>query len=125
MPIKPENRARYPKNWKEIRQKILERAGHKCEQCGLPNHVWGYRLPGGEFMNVLDPLAPDTFRGKHAAEKLFQIVLTIAHLDHVPENCAEKNLKAMCQRCHLRYDSEHHRKNAKATREAKKCTPGR
>lgn len=23
----------YPKNWKEIRQKILERAGNKCEMC--------------------------------------------------------------------------------------------
>jgi hypothetical protein len=32
------------------------------------------------------------------------VVLTVAHLDHTPENCADDNLKAMCQRCHNRYD---------------------
>ena len=26
MPIKPENKSRYPKNWKQIRNSILERA---------------------------------------------------------------------------------------------------
>lgn len=33
MPIKPENRARYPKNWKAIRVEILERAW--CQRCHL------------------------------------------------------------------------------------------
>ena len=31
MPIKPENRKRYPTNWKEIRKDILKRADNKCE----------------------------------------------------------------------------------------------
>ena len=31
MPIKPENRARYPKDWRGIRLAILVRAGHRCE----------------------------------------------------------------------------------------------
>lgn len=31
MPIKPENKGRYPKNWKEIRQQILQRANNRCE----------------------------------------------------------------------------------------------
>lgn len=31
MPIHPENRARYPKDWKAIREQVLERAAHKCE----------------------------------------------------------------------------------------------
>lgn len=34
MPIKPELRHLYPKNWKEIRQRILERAHNCCEFCG-------------------------------------------------------------------------------------------
>lgn len=34
------------------------------------------------------------------------IVLTVAHLDHDPSNCAEDNLKALCQRCHNRYDAK-------------------
>lgn len=38
------------------------------------------------------------------------------HIDDYPENCADNNLRHMCQRCHLRYDSSHHQKNARVTR---------
>lgn len=31
MPIKPDNKARYPADWKQIRAKILERAQNRCE----------------------------------------------------------------------------------------------
>jgi hypothetical protein len=32
MPLSPENRKRYPKNWKtEMRPAMLARAGHRCE----------------------------------------------------------------------------------------------
>lgn len=46
------------------------------------------------------------------------IVLTIAHLDHQPENCADDNLRAMCQRHHLAHDVEHHKTTAYMTRRA-------
>jgi hypothetical protein len=49
-------------------------------------------------------------------------VLTIAHRDHAPENCDDENLFAAYQRCHLAYDAEHHRRNAPATRRARKAT---
>ena len=97
MPIKPENKARYPKNWKEIRAKILERADNKCE--GSPD------FPHYRVENY----------SKHI-ETGSKVVLTIAHLDHIPENCDENNLRAWCQRCHLNYDKHHHAKNAHATR---------
>lgn len=35
------------------------------------------------------------------------------------ENCADENLRAMCQRCHLTYDAAHHAENARQTRRAK------
>lgn len=40
------------------------------------------------------------------------IVLTIAHLDHDPENwdVPDDRLAALCQRCHLRYDRENNNK---------------
>jgi hypothetical protein len=44
------------------------------------------------------------------------VVLTVAHLNHTPEDCRDENLKAMCQRCHLRYDLKHHQQNAYQTR---------
>jgi len=102
MPIKPENKKRYPKNWKQIREEVLERANHCCE--GSPKYpdcrVANYRL---------HPVTNS------------KIVLTIAHLDHMPENNGEPgnrpNLKAWCQRCHNTYDMPHRMKNAKLTRE--------
>jgi hypothetical protein len=30
MPIRPENKDRYPVNWKEIRAAVLKRAGNRC-----------------------------------------------------------------------------------------------
>jgi 5-methylcytosine-specific restriction endonuclease McrA len=32
------------------------------------------------------------------------VVLTVAHLDHQPENVDPNNLRAWCQRCHNTYD---------------------
>jgi 5-methylcytosine-specific restriction endonuclease McrA len=111
MPIKPENKHRYPKNWKQIRAAILERAGHRCERCGVPNHVWRPRKREA-WTDDIGQAETWAMEG----EKVSMIVLTIAHLDHVPENCAPGNLAAMCQRCHLRYDAGHHRKTAYKTR---------
>ena len=32
------------------------------------------------------------------------VVLACCHLDHDPTNCADANLAALCQRCHLAHD---------------------
>lgn len=113
MPIKPENAARYPKHWKEIRQEILERAGHKCEQCGVPNYWYRCRDTGHVSQLKREDL-DQTY-----------IVLTIAHRDHVPENVGtagnRPNLAAWCQKCHLAYDHDHHMRNAHATRRNRKA----
>jgi hypothetical protein len=41
MPIRPENRDRYPKDWPAISTRICERAGNRCEFCDVPNHQLG------------------------------------------------------------------------------------
>ena len=97
MPIKPENRRRYPKDWREIRRAILARAGDRCE--GSP------RYPDCRELNG----QPHSVTGSN-------VVLTVAHLDHTPEHCDPANLRAWCQRCHNTYDAQHRRRNAYATR---------
>lgn len=86
MPIRPEMRARYPKDWK-TRSRFVRfyRARNRCEWCkaenGKPHPVTGSR-----------------------------VVLTTAHVhDHRPEACSLLNLAALCQRCHNRHDMEHRR----------------
>jgi hypothetical protein len=111
MPIKPENAGRYPKDWKRISAAIRERAGNRCEcegECGLHRDH-----PGPRRCCELNGEPAKWAKGK--------VVLTVAHLNHQPEDCRPENLKAMCQRCHLRYDQEHHQRNAHETRRRKKA----
>lgn len=78
----PVDYSKYPPNWKtEIRPRILERANNCCEECEAENY-------------------------KEHPETGARVILTIAHLDHDPENwdVADDRLKALCQRCHLNYD---------------------
>jgi len=126
MPIDYKN---YPANWKtEIRPAILERANNCCEFCGVHNHSDGFRNKEGRFYTTefiieeLESTGLDMFDDElsHCIQndgkaKPIKIVLTIAHLDHDTTNNDPTNLKALCQRCHNRYDIEHRKENRKKT----------
>lgn len=108
MPILPENRARYPKDWPVISHRIrFERAGGRCEcegECGIDH--------GGRC---------DARHGLPHPVTGSKVVLTTMHLNHVPEDCDDANLKAGCQRCHLRYDRHHHAATRKRRTEERKA----
>lgn len=123
MPIRPENKDRYPAEWDQIRARIQQRAGNRCEVCGVKNHAWGWRAQHGEFREIsgytkhliIEEIRRESSRRRWieppfvwSGHKVIKIVCTTAHLDHVPEHCKDDNLKFMCQRCHLAYDAEHH-----------------
>lgn len=110
MPIRPENRGRYPGNWKNIRQIILARAGDRCEFCDLPNRTWKNKITGATTQDI--GLVEAWRLDGHRAVR---IVLTIAHLDHMPEHNDPANLRALCQRCHNRHDQSHRIANAAKT----------
>ena len=88
MPIRASERERYPADWPAISRRIRERESNACKWCGATN---------GE---------PHPVTGS-------RVVLTVAHLDHQPENCADDNLAALCQKCHNRYDAPHRRQGIK------------
>lgn len=104
MPIRPEERARYPKDWRHISYRIrTARALGRCEcagECGHSHHAGRCPARNGENHPITGS----------------KVVLTVAHLDHQPEHCEDDNLKAMCQRCHLAYDCEHHRQTRRSRR---------
>ena len=108
MPIRPENRDRYPPDWPEISARIrFERAGGRCEctgQCGV-EHSSQDLIPGRCTAR----------HGEAHPVTSSRVVLTVAHLDHTPENCDPDNLRAMCQRCHLTYDRKQHATTAYMT----------
>lgn len=103
MPIKPENRARYPADWKQIVAQVRERSGDRCEG---------------------SPAFPDcrAANGQPHPETGSKVVLTTAHLNHRPEECGLENLRHWCQRCHLVYDAKHHAETAYATRKERANT---
>lgn len=122
MPIKPENRHRYPANWPQIRERIRARSGDKCEWCGVQNHAVGYRTPTGDFV-MLGTTPEDAGTSCDAAEadgfKVIRIILTVAHVhDHNPENCDDDNLAHLCQRCHNKHDAPMRRQHAAQSRKA-------
>jgi hypothetical protein len=100
-PIKPENAAKYPPDWIQIRADVLFVAGNHCQ--GTPQHP-DCRAANGE---------PHPETGS-------RVVLTIAHMDHDEENSDRRNLRALCQRCHLHWDHGQHLANAAATRRGRK-----
>lgn len=118
--------------WRGIWYWLLTRAGFKCEACGIPQYAVGYRVHG-EFIPARGngpqdaagqgrswpSSAPLTYReaceladarhdsggGKHDADghRWIVVVLTIAHLDHDPQNTDHTNLRILCQQCHARH----------------------
>lgn len=105
MPIRPEMRGRYPKDWDQISFRIrTERAGGRCECTG-----WCGAVPHEEGRCGALNGQPHPLTGS-------KVVLTVAHKDHNPANCDPDNLVAACQRCHLSYDADEHRRQASHTR---------
>jgi hypothetical protein len=97
MPITKENRARYPSDWRAISTHVKTEAAWKCEWCDVEHGAIVQR--DGRSVTI---------------------VLTVAHLDHTPENCDRTNLAALCQQCHNRYDVKHRQGNASKTRDRKR-----
>jgi len=136
----PINYSLYAKNWKtEIRPAILRRANNCCEKCGVGNYAavrWDKeskeweRACGNIHVDAIG-MGDCTYKearilcdfwneSSDGEGKWIVICLTIAHLDHNINNNNYSNLSALCQRCHINHDKDHHRQNAKETIEKKK-----
>lgn len=109
------NPKHYPADWKEVSLSIrTKRSGGRCEcdgECGV-GHA---------------PRRCIERNGKDAIYANGKVMLTVAHLNaeggicQCEPRCSNpSHLKAMCQRCHLRYDLKRHQENAAASRAAKK-----
>lgn len=90
----------YPPNWKQIALSIKEGCGWICQFCGMQ-----CRKPGEAF---------DTHKR----------TMRVAHLNHTPMDVRLDNLRGLCSACHLRYDAQHHARNAAATRRRRQREQG-
>lgn len=138
MPIKAENLALYPADWKQISLEAKERAGWKCQHPGClarqysigiwhivdRAHQWAEQYPPEKTYGEARKVAAEAWwEAQHVGGKpCIVIVLTTAHLNHDPTDCRPENLAALCQRHHLAHDHHHHQANAQATRRARAGT---
>jgi len=113
VPIRPERRYFYPIDWPIISRQIrFGRAKGRCEGCGRPHGRLICQLVDGRWFDDLSGMWRDD-RGEpvewpdmveQAEQQRRRIWLGTAHLDQDPGNSVVSNLKALCQRCHLRHD---------------------
>ncbi len=127
---------KYPTNWKtEIVPKVKARDNNSCAFCGVKNYSVGYRqnskfvpTAGNEWhdkagngeLSYKEARELVKHSNEFADDNLIVIVLTVAHLNHDINNNDLSNLKALCQKCHLDYDKDHHKKNSRETLKKKK-----
>lgn len=127
---------KYPPNWKtEIVPQVKARDNNCCAFCGVKNYSVGYRSSSNFIPTAGNEMHDKAGNGelsykearelvKHCNEfcedNLIVIVLTVAHLNHDINDNNLSNLKALCQKCHLDYDKEHHKKNSRQTLKNKK-----
>lgn len=133
----PVNYEDYPENWfSEIRPRILSRANGCCEKCKARQFSVYVVSQSGEFICRFKEKYESRKAAKANFEKLEKkyyarysdlaiekgideyeplifriVVLTIAHLDQNRENNSDENLKALCQRCHVRHDAQYRKQN--------------
>lgn len=124
MPIRPENRLRYPPDWKTVVvPRIRKRSEDRCECLGECGRQHGPDIDGrclrmngthgaydgdrdGHWIDALSGEIIDGVISRTGYQlKVVKIVLTVGHLNHQPEDCADDNLKHWCQGCHNRYDA--------------------
>ena len=132
MPIRTSERARYPADWPKISRQVREEAKNRCERCCAPNgetilrgagpDAGTYMLEEGEVFCAETGEFKGVRRGsEYEGDRFVRVVLTVAHLNHQPEDCRRENLRAWCQRCHLTYDAKHHARNARETMRRKRA----
>jgi hypothetical protein len=117
MPIRPELRPLYPAHWRELSQRVrFERAAGRCQGCGRPHLTWLRCLPDGRWFDKAAAAWRDR-RGRSCRWpdlvettqfRTTRVVLAAAHMDGDPSNNRLRNLRALCQRCHMLHDRPYH-----------------
>ena len=126
MPIRPELKYFYPIDWPQVSHWVrFVRAGGRCQVCGRPHGEIVRHLGDGRWWDegrqtwrdgrgrkVPSPALPED-----APIRTTKVVLAAAHLDHDPAHCGRRhrNVRALCQRCHLLHDRPEHRRRIRLT----------
>lgn len=116
----------YPPDWHQLGKLVRERAGNKCEICGVPNGAIGQRDRYGEWHDERSIHCMNSDVGAHLFAGDFPAMVKIVLTVHHACTCDKKTCRdisrwqLLCQKHHLNADRPHHLAVQKANREAKK-----
>lgn len=119
MPIRPQHRWLYPIDWQQLTDLVrFERAKGRCKHCQRPHakivchfgdgRRWDedastWRDVKGRIVRMGVPPAPEP--GHAPVTRVYQAT---SNLDNNSGHNDFRNLKALCQRCHLMIDRPEH-----------------
>lgn len=118
MPIHADRKRLYPFDWPQLSASVrFVRAVGRCEVCRRPHGMEIECTPDGRW---LDGEMWRNGSGRPAgfpkvATRTTRVFLAAAHLDHDPTHNSGRNLKALCQRCHLIHDRPEHLRRRRIT----------
>jgi 5-methylcytosine-specific restriction endonuclease McrA len=116
----PIDYARYGPEWPAISRRIRERAGNRCERCGVANYAVGARDRTDVWHDEAAMHRMNSTEGfmlwPEGFPRVIRIVLTVHHMDGNPDSHDESRLQALCQRCHLQADGKLRAAHARVTR---------
>jgi hypothetical protein len=117
MPIRRDLRGLYPANWAEVSRIVrFERAEGRCQVCRRPHGYVIRCLADGRWY---DPQMRTWRTGKGRpcrwpdlmeafSLRTTKVILAAAHVNHNPARNGWRNLKSLCQRCHMIHDRPYH-----------------
>ena len=91
----------YPADWTDIATAIKDKAEWRCERCGVRHETKCPDCAGDGVAQYQDVRFETFMCGTCGGKGQRGRVLTVHHLDGDKANCADWNLAALCQRCHL------------------------
>ena len=122
MPIRRELRHFYRGPvWEATRERIVERADHKCERCGKPDgekvltriipavRMFWCDLKGGKWRDDVAKVVKLTPAILALRIRTIRVVICVCHINGVAGDDRDDNLAAWCQWCHLNHDVGLHR----------------
>lgn len=117
MPLSAQLKLLYPSDWSTIADRVKERAGWRCQQCGVAHRAYGYRDSRGDWHEF-----DGVDRGSRG-HKFVRIILTVHHVVPLEEGGGsdDANLTALCQRCHNRADQAMRQRHAARTRASRQA----
>lgn len=124
----PMDRSKYPDNWDEIADAVKDRADWKCQECGAPHNIMIVRSSDGKWRRY-------DAADEAAQVKGIRVIITVHHIgvdkdDGTPGDpgdkmdCRDDNLIALCQRCHLLADMDHHIANRRRNQRERQVKAG-